>query len=339
MKAPSSFALVSAIASIAAHGIETNPIGWVSAGNTGAGDAVAAGSDLALSIPLANAAAFTGANSSTVAPTSTTLTVEGEPAWTPSTEWTTEPHVLIVTGGAEEGLIGLITDNTEDTLTVTTVTGDIANVAANESIRIEPAWTVIQLLPLDSVPNGTQLILMNESASGVNLGAAAIYTKGPGSWVQILGGAGTANDAVLYPGEGFTVRTPASEGIVDLTITGEVPTWNHRNVIWKASGASAADNFLSFYSPVTVEIQSAGIPATPGDQIIFFDQAAAGQNKGPSQILTRGPVNWFGILGPAAGIQDTYPIGGPAAFIYRRAAAAPNGDTNWATEQTYIPSL
>ena len=333
-------------AALAASGLAnaqafSKPSGYVSVGGGSGQQALPPSSDAALSVPLANSAAFVGSSSTTVPATNTTLTLGASPSpsWVPSTQWTSSPHLLIVTEGSEEGLIALITSNGSDSLTVLPVVGDLSGIGGGVQFRIEPANTLLKLFPLSSVPNGTQIILLSEAATATNLGASTIYTKGPSSWVTTLGGSGIANQVVLYPGEGFIIRTPANAGIDTIVFSGEVPTWNHRTLIRKASGTKPADNFLSYYSPVTIAIKDIGIPAQAGDQIILYDTTAAGRNKGASQILTRGPSNWFGTLGPATGIQDNYPIGGAKAFTYRRSAAAPNQDNDWVNNQPYREDL
>lgn len=317
----------------------SKPSGYVSIGSASEALALPPSSDAALSVPLANPAAFVGVSSATVPATETVLTLDVSPSWVPSAQWALSPHLLIVTEGQEEGLIALIVDNGVDSLTVSPVVGALSNIGGSVQFRIEPAHTLLKLFPLSSVPNGTQVILLSEAATATNLGAATIYTKGPSSWITTFGGSGVADQVVLYPGEGFIVRTPASAGIETIVFTGEVPTWNHRTVIRKASGSKAADNLLSYYSPVAIGVNDIGIPAVAGDQIILYDTSAAGRNKGASQILTRGPNNWFGTFGPATGIQDDFPLGGAKAFTYRRSAAAPDEDNDWVNSQQYRDDL
>lgn len=338
MKTITSFALLFAAAATAASAAVTNPVGFVSQGDTTVGvDNIPASSDASLSLPLAQPAAFTGAADSA---TATTVTVQGAPGWTATTEWTTEPHLLVVTSGAEEGATALITDNTADTVTATSVVGDLSAVANGDSVRIEPATTLLSMLPIGVAPNGTNVILFDEGAGGINLGAAFIYTMTPSGWLQTFGGPiGPADDVVVYPGEAFLVRTPASAGIADLVFTGEVPTWNHRTIISKNSGASQADNRVGYFSPVEEEIGAAGIPAGAGDNLIVFDNTTSGVNKGASQILTYTGTAWLLTFGGPVGPADDFPIGGGKGYIYRRAAGNPDGDLDWSNEQGYIPSL
>lgn len=312
----------------------TTPVGYVALGDTTAGQpAVKATTDSAISIPLARPTEYSGLVASVAG---STVTVEGTPAFTVN-QFTSVPYTLTVKSGTQKGLTAVVTANTANSITLTAVTGSVAGIAAGDQVIVAKAWTVGSFLPIAGIPNGTQLIAFDGSANGTNLPASQIYTKGPSNWIQTFGGSGDATNAILYPGESFILRTGPNP-IAALSVSGEVPTTNHRTIINKKLASVAQDTRISYFSPTGEAVSASTIPASNGDQLIIFNNAASGTNKAASVILTKAPTGWIGTFG-LSGNQDAYQIGSGVGYLYRRGSTAPVGDLDWSDQQGYIPSL
>jgi uncharacterized protein (TIGR02597 family) len=311
----------------------TTPVGYVSLGDTTVGQpAVKANTDSFIAVPLSRPTEFAGVVSAIGVGT---ISVAGTP-WSVN-QFTSLPYSVTVQDGPQKGLIAIISSNTVNQLSVTTVVGNLAAVEIGNKILISKAWTVVSLLPIAGIPNGTQLIAFDGLTSGTNLPPSQIYTKGPSNWIQTLGGSGNADNAILYPGESFILRTGPSP-VTSLVVTGEVPIVPHRTLINKITPGVAQDTRLSYFGPVGETMLAASIPAATGDQLIIFSNSTAGRNKGPSVILTKGPSFWIGTLG-LTGNQDAFQIGAGVGYLYRKGASAPVGDVDWVDIQSYIPSL
>ena len=336
------FALLSAFLAVGAQGAATKPVGYVSLGDTTPGQpAVKANTDARVSVPLLNTASSAGVIAAGGIAGSV-LTIDG--AAYADDEWI--GFFALVTSGANDGQLLVVTDNDATSLTVeTTSPGDtLTGLAAADGISLSPATT------LDSVfgdqPVGTQVLAFSGMGDGENLAADVIYEFGnafglltPDQWFN-QGSLAAAGSAPLFPGEGLIVRTAATE-ITSLVVTGEVPTSNHRIVI--SGGGSKQDSPFGYISPVDEPISGAGISAVVGDQILVFNNGAAGQNKASDVIYEFG--NAFGLLTPdqwfnqgsLGALTDDDAFEGGSSYIYRTADAA--SDLIWSDEQAYIPSL
>ena len=123
----------------------SNPVGYITV--TVPAGAVSAPSYTTLSIPLNNAAVFSG----TVATvdSATQVTLNGA-AWTDG-QYITTPHLARVTSGANVGRFFLITGNTTNQLTVSlahvpTITTLVGTLTAGDSVSIVPANTIGSIL-------------------------------------------------------------------------------------------------------------------------------------------------------------------------------------------------
>lgn len=314
---------------------KTTPVGYVSLGNTSGGSAVPANTDVSVSVPLENPTEFSGAISSA---TSTTITVSGTPAWS-SNQWSSNaatPYHVAIADGTQKGLLGLITGNTADTLTVTFVNGGtLGSIPAASGIKIFKAWTLKTLLP--SVPVGTRVLAFSGNVAGENLASDLQYVYSGTAWLQTVGGSGNADNAILYPGESFIIRT-GNNPITSLVISGEVPTFSHRIDLVKLASATQ-DNRVAFFSPVDVVIGQSGLGFTPGDRLLVFDNTSTGQNKSASIILVWNGSDWIGLAGVSGSQGSTFKLKAGQGYVYRRASTAPVGVVDWKSDQPYAGNL
>jgi uncharacterized protein (TIGR02597 family) len=329
-----SFMSYSFLAAVAATGLAlgdtatTTPVGYISLGNTAAGvNNVPANSDVVVSVPMLKSAVFAGKVASTGA---STLTVSGTPAFTVNS-FTSVPHVLVVESGAKSGLIVPITSNTADTLTVALGFYSLSGILATDSVSIRPAWTVSSFMAGATSLTGVQLLAYSNTQQSVNNSADGLYFYVGTGWENADGD--SANNTILYPGEGFIVRTSGTP-IADFVVSGEVPKAKSYIAVGQST-TGARDSVISYVSPTTEALGSSGLGISNGDILLDFDNTTSGQNKsGVPYFFVNGA--WENADGDSAA---TFQLIGGKSYIYRRATAATTGYTILQDTQTYVPSL
>lgn len=340
MKSLISYSLLAAMAATgAAFAAEatTTPVGYVTVGDQTSTISVAANTDVALSVPLLRASEFAGTVSSV---TGSTLVVEGAQNWT-ATQFTADPskpYVLYVTSGTQEGLSALVTASSGSSLTLTVVEGDLAGVAVDSEIKIVPAWTAKTFIAPSAVAPGTQLLAFAGTVPGINLAPSQILTSTGTAWVYTFGGSGSADNFIVYPTESFVLRAGAT-AVNSLVVTGEVPTFKHRQTLSKLTPSGQAQDIrFSYTNPASQGLLASGLGITAGDQLLIFNNAVAGKNKAPSQIITYTGTSWVGTFG-ISGSQNDYQLTGGQGYVYRTASGATASNRDWISAQSYLPSL
>jgi uncharacterized protein (TIGR02597 family) len=338
------FALLGAFFAVgAAKAASTDPVGYVSLGNPDSSGlpAVPADTDFFVSIPLDRETTFAGLVDNV---SGSDINIQGTPGLG---DLITVPHIVKITSGSGEGVVALITANTTSAITVALQPGQtLTGVSNGTSISIQKAWTVKSLFEASAFPDGTQLLGFSGTSPGTNLSSDISYEIAGGAWTN-LSSFLPGDDDVLYPGEGFVVRT-ATSAIADIVISGEVPTSNHRVVVSNLDAANGQDNVIGFTSPVNENLGTSGLGFNSGDQIILFDDVnatgsvvAAGTNKSSVTTLeyTAGSPGVWTDLGSFLDVTNTFELRAGESFIYRVVAGAALGDVQWANEQDYIPGL
>ena len=335
--------LLAAAASGLAIGAETaytTPVGYVSVGNT-TGPAVPANTDFYVSIPgLDRPAEFAGLVASV---SGSAIDIQGTPNLAALTGGI--PYVAKITSGAKSGLLALITANDSNTVTLAPQPGEsLSGIVSGDKIQVQKAWTPKSLFSGNLIPAGTQILAFSGASTGTNLANDITYEFSAGAWLD-LGTFGSADDAVLYPNEGFILRTLSS--VSTFVVSGSVPLSNSRTIISNPV-TSGQDNILSFNSPVEETIGSSGLGVNTGDQVLVFDDlttngvvVAPGLNKASVVVLeyTAGmPGSWLD-LGTFANATNTFFLKPGQSFVYRTAVGAPVGDTAWSDQPNYVPSL
>jgi uncharacterized protein (TIGR02597 family) len=333
-----SFILAAAACSLATgQTAYTTPVGYVSLGDNTAGQpAIKAGTDSAISIPLNRATEFAGQVASV---TANTITVSGNTAWTTTPkQWAPNaetPYLISICSGVENGFVGLITNNTSDTLTVTPITmGSLTNVVATDQVKIYKAWTLISLFPSGTFTPGVRLFGFSGVSAGINIAPDLNYVWGGVNWKK---GSVISDNVILYAGESFFIRTLLNP-VASLSISGEVPTSNSRTIIDKFTAGVAQDTRVGYTSPVDEPIGVSGLGSklTPGDRLFGFNSSTAGINKAATDNVVWNGVNWK--IGSAI-VDSTYLLKSGKGYFVRRLAAATTGSVDWKDQPSYIPSL
>jgi uncharacterized protein (TIGR02597 family) len=334
MKPIISFALLGALFAVgAANAAVTDPVGYVSLGDTTVGQpAVKANTEVRISIPLDKKTVFAGTVASVAG---SVITISGTPGLG---DLTTVPHVVKIGSGAGSGLTALVTASTASTVTVSVQPGDsLADVAAGTELSIQEAWTVASFLGGGTLPVGVQLFAFSGAAAGIVIAPDLIFEYDGAGWVD-TNTFEPADNVVLYPGEGYVLRNPTATPIASLVLTGEVPVANHRVVVSNLAPGVGQDVPFGFVSPVDEIVGVSGLGFSVGDQILAFSNQAAGVVKAPVTILEYDGTEWVDT-DSFEPVTATFPLQGGVSYVYRRAAGAPGGDIIWSNQQSYIPNL
>jgi uncharacterized protein (TIGR02597 family) len=327
MRTTTIFALACLTASQAAFAqVYTAPVGYVSLGNTAAAtNNVPANTDIVVSIPVLKSAAYAGQVASV---TATTVTVKGTPAFAVNT-WTATPHVLVIESGAKSGMIVPIMSNTADVLTIAPGDFSTSGILLDDQLTVRPAWTIQSFMSGASSLTGVRLYTFSNTQLNINNSANAVYFYVGGNWED--GDGAPANDFILYPGEGFIVRT-GSTPIADFVISGEVPMAASYVALGERSG-NKRDTFFSYVSPISEPLGSSGLGVASGDVLYAYNNTTTGVNKSGTPYFYLGGGNWEDSDGASA---NSFPLEGGKAYIFRRAAAAANQTIITKDTQSYV---
>jgi len=331
------FALLGALLAVgAANAASTDPVGYVSLGNTAGGGApaVAAGSEVTISVPLLRAADFTG--TATSASGTTVNVTQALTAGAYNAPATGDPYVLEISSGALSGVVVPIASNTANSITVVLNGENLDTLAAGSSFSIRRAWTLSSFFAGNTLPDNVQLAAFDVQP-GVNNSANPLYIYFGGSWFNGASGY-PADNVILYPGESFVLINGTATNIASLTVTGDVPTSNSRIQLFK-DGAAAQDTRVSYFTPTDEVIGQAGfVGLTDNDALLAFNNSAAGVNKSASQTVIYFGGSWFdGASG--TDVTNTFKLKGGEGYVFRRAGAAPVGTVKLSDQQSYITNL
>lgn len=312
------------IASVQGQTVFTNPAGYVKLGNKTTGeDAVAPNKDVFLSIPLESKLEQVGTVAST---TATTITFSDSPAWATSPEqWAPSPtpFCVIVNSGPENGLRAVVSSNTADTLTVSlTSPGDLTNVSAGDEVLIRRCWTLETFFGPMNLPDGTQVLLRDETLPGINQVVTSSFVFGGGTWfdnVSFL----PSNNVILHPGETFVLRSGGA-AIAELTTFGDVPTSSLRNSLTKdGTDPLGEDLFIASMSPVPALASSLNLPVANGDQLLVFGPEGSGIDQPESSSFVYGGGSWFNNI-TFVDVSSSLMLEPGVGYILRRANSSPS---------------
>lgn len=267
----------------------TDPVGFVSV-------TVPANSDAVLAVPLNRTAVFKGVIQSI---SGTTITVAGT-----SPAWTTSPQQFVYNGttqlntyavqlatGAKEGMTAKITANTANTVTVQLASGDTLGSVKTEDVEgpglgdhidIMPYWTPASLITT-TVPQGSEILLLEAAIGGVNLASSGQFGYDSGSWAD-ENTFDSADNAPLEFGHSIIFRNNSASPF-SISMVGAVPMSKHRVLLRTYANNKDQDLAVGFSSPVPTAIGSIGLNFTEDDQLLVFNNSAAGKNKSASQVL------------------------------------------------------
>lgn len=341
MKNPTKFiALLSGVAllassSFAAEVVSTDPVGYVTV-------ELSAGADNYVSLPLFRSQVFESEVYSVV----DNLVTFSAPGWDDgmfvygdvSNPAPSNTYQLIITSGEQEGVSVKITSNDDNSVTVELTDEQLDGVrsrladGAGDTARILPYWTLGTAFASANLPNQSQVYVYDKNTVKINKNANELYTYYDGfGWYNSMGVA--SDDAIIYPYEGFILRTPVGEDISDLVIAGEVPM-NKSRLIAYSEGSKANDIALSSVSADGLVLGEANLGIADRTQVYVFDNSQPGFNKTASEIYTY--YDGFGWFDSVGGDARAVRIPAGQAFLLRKPQTQNADFKTWKHTPAYL---
>jgi len=330
-------------------------------------------SDTRFSVPLQRPNVFTG----TVASVSgNVVTVSGTPAWTTNqfvyaAGTQSNTYYLEFKSGAKVGMFYTVTANAAGTLTLNLNGDSISTVAANDSFKLVPYWTLSTLFPnqagitattsISGSAPVTDILIPDVTSAGTDLGAPSgyFYYSGTGfggaGW-RAIGGSPSqkVNDTPLSPDGFLIVRQDGVSTSSILTATGAVPTNVRKYVIGTLQANVDQDNAVGIDIPVGLSLTQSNlfqsnafagtslISGDQGDQLLVFDDTTADFDKAATTGYfyytgtAFGGAGWRLIGGSPTAKQDAVTVFQPGSgYIIRKAGVASPQSVVWSLPLPY----
>jgi uncharacterized protein (TIGR02597 family) len=255
-------------------------------------------------------------------------------------------YVRFTTGGGE-GLWSTISANGTGGFTLAN-TNALTGVLAGDTFKVYPHQTLASVFPdgMESVSfkksasalsHSTEILFPNTGSVGINKGPAATYYYYNSAWRKAGSSASlNFNSTAVSPQEYFILRnrstselTYVASGDVETLTTGRyISTETTKNDIAAVSGR-----------PVAMTLAELGLAGTPAfvtspstlshkDELLVFNNSAAGLNKGPAATYFYYNGAWRKSGASASLSFDNELVDAGAALIIRKAAGTA-GTAEW----------
>jgi uncharacterized protein (TIGR02597 family) len=281
-----------------------------------------------------------------------------------SGNWTTNEFkgksYVRFTSGAKAGHWYDVIGNTDSTLTIDLNDETGSALASGDTLMVVEYWTLNTLFPPSSqhtihVSSGTlgyqqktKILIPNVTATGINLPAEGVYFLTSQGWKQSLQGYPSAGNALLPPGLPFIIRHPS--GVEATVFEPEGRVLRAADSLGLVQSQSVRqDNTVAVLRPVDVALKDSGLDqnafvastshdaAGRKDELLVFDNSAAGFNKIPSATYYKVGSAWFLEQGKGTentNADDVKALAASAGLIIRKAQGADNGAI-WTNQPTY----
>jgi uncharacterized protein (TIGR02597 family) len=330
MKSLKFLATFTAMALSSAMAATTDPVGFVSV-------PVQANSDAILAVPLNRASEFKGVINSIVG---NEITVSGTPNWNVNQfvqNGGVQPktYALQIASGAKEGLIGKVTANTANSVTVQLDSGEdlsgVVSGANGDQIDILPYWTPASLISASTVTPNSQILLLASTLAGINQSSSGALLFDAGNWYD--DNFENADNFPLPFGSAFIYRNGTSAATISLT--GSVPMNKHRTVIRTRASNVDQDIAIGFMSPVPTPVGSLGLGFVDDDQILIFNNTAAGINKSSTGALIYTTADGW-VDDNFTPVGTTFMLQPGQGYIFRKKGTSLPQTIVWTSLQTYL---
>ncbi len=276
------------------------------------------------------------------------LNVTPAPAWTANqfvyaSGTQSNTYFARFTSGAAEGRIYPITANSSASVTLNLGNDDLSSVAADDSITIEPYWTLGTAFPNGTGVNAsptvgnrnTEILTPDQTSSGINLSATKVYFFNAGIWKQVGQGPANHNDDTIQPNSYIVVRHNVATNTTVFAAGVVVST--KLAVTLRTQFDVRQDNAVGLIRPLAVSLDASGLissgaflpsplPGSRTDELLTFDNTVASRNKSASVVYYYWNNAWREVgLGSAdVGANLLQPGGG---FLIRKATN--NATADW----------
>ncbi|WP_395749803.1 TIGR02597 family protein [Prosthecobacter sp.] len=332
-----SLILLPLLASFAQAQVTTDPVGFVTltvAGNGGSGQPAYTFT----SIGMTNAVAY---QSTTTSPGGSTTLTDANSTWADNAYNGASGQItsyVEITSGAAAGTTYDITATTAGTHALTLSQPLSAGVAAGDSYKIRPHWTLASVFGATNqagLSGGTSSTA--DTIQVFNNGGFVVYyyqTSGFGGtgWRQSGAPFVDASSTVLYPDEGILIARQQSSS-VNITISGAVKTGQTSLPVSSGytflGNAYAAAMTLASSNLYTGDANTglAGGTSSTADQVMFWN--GTGYNVYYYQTSGFGGTGWRLSGAPFTDASTTSIPAGAALFVKRTGSAF-----NWVSPQT-----
>jgi uncharacterized protein (TIGR02597 family) len=319
--------------------VTTDPVGFVNV-------TVPANSDATIAVPMNRAPEFKGVIS---AISGNTITVAGTPNWTANAfvqnlPGQTKTYAIQIASGTKEGMIGKVTANGTNTLTVQLDAGDdltgVVAGASGDQIDVMPYWTPASIFSVVP-PVGFEISGFEVGDVGVNFGASEIYSHvGANDWEDLING-GSVPHTPLRFGSALIARNSSSSAFTPAFV-GSVPMSTFRIRLSTRAAGVAQEQYVGFLSPVPEKIASStnpnsiGIPVVAGDTILGFNNAATGYNKGAEEIYQWTGFAWEDVINGVEVTPEVESLKPGFGYIFQKAATSSPVSVVWSKTPSYL---
>lgn len=288
----------------------------------------------------------------TLSLTGTTLT-QNQFTYNASTQ-TNVYYVLVVSGGLSGTYFTVVSNDTSSI----TINLDGLNPIGSDitAIEVRPTWTLASLFPVESsgvsfTPSSssspgarrTQILVPNNTSSGVNRSASATYffnnTAGVQDWVSTAATSTKAGDTAILPGSYVIHRNTGGTPVaLSLTVAGGVLASQISNYI-ATSASSPTDTYLALPRPTDYTLSDLGLDNTsftqststsPGgrrDTLLVVNVNGSGANRAAAATYFRFNNNWYSTAASTV-ITNSAVIPAGSAIIIRKVTSDGN-DRVW----------
>ena len=294
-----------------------------------------------------------------------TLSISNSPGWTAG-QWATPninayfPYFVQIRSGSLQGAYYTITNNGSASLDVILNPETLSGVAAGDTIRIVPFWTLNTVFPggtgivasttATAAGRRSQVLMPDQVTDGINLSASAIYFYFNNAWRR-AGSPATSNfnDVVILPDQSFTLRQATNATDTTLYMApGLVNSNLSRTPLYANPVASGLqqDNAVAIYRPSVQTLNESGLTngfvasisaAAAGrrDQLLTFDNAVQAQNKSANAIYFFFNNGWRKVGSPATVDFGPTNVFTPGAGVIVRKATNDTATTIWVNSPNY----
>lgn len=275
-------------------------------------------------------------------------------------ELTTRPHFLLVRDASgPTGRHFDIAAHSANGIDIVATVAELDGLPANGLVSVIPAWTLDTLFPpatqttfhssTSPLASGrkSELLLFDETTLGTSLAPSRRFYVTAEGWFE-TGGFAAAGDFALKPGQAFLVRHPAGVAATQFIPHQQVYA-GAVSLSVRTSAEESVDTMLALPRPVPITLDDIDIDFGPGgfeesasnevadrkDQLLVYDNAAAGLNKLPSAVYFRVGGQWRkdeeSAFPDAAGEW----IEPSAGLLLRKAAGGTGQPLFWVNAPTY----
>jgi len=317
-----------------------------------------AGSDTRVSVPFHPAPRWAGrlaSDPSDLGGGLSRLSLASTPGFA-SGELTDEPHYLYCREASDaEGRHFLVQAHGANHLDIVASPGELSGLASDSPVSVVAAWRLETLFPPESqstfhpsagplaTQRGSELLLFDETTSGSNLAPARRFFVTGEAWIE-AGSYAPAGEVALVPGQAFLVRHPAGVSPTAFVASDHVYGGAVVHLV-RVSAGKRQDTPLALLRPVPLALGGLDLDAVfeesastalgdRRDELLVYDNAAAGLNKGPSATYFRVGGEWVEDADgyPAS---DTVEIEPAAGIVLRKAPGVEDGALLWTNLPTY----